>query len=67
MYHIEPVIVPERFSIVRHSYIISLSIKTCLDKTNAFFNSKANAIYLHPLIFYESKMKIKVTLSWAFF
>ena len=41
MYHIKPVITLERFRIVTYSYAASFSIKTCLDKTNNIFNSKA--------------------------
>ena len=37
MYLIKPVIALERFGIVTHSYADSLSIKTCLEKTNNFF------------------------------
>ena len=36
-------------------------------KLTTFFNSKTNAIYLNPLIAYESKLKIKVTSPWIFF
>ena len=37
MYHIKAVRAVERFHIVTHSYPASLSIKTCLDKTNNIF------------------------------
>ena len=56
-----------------HSYAASLSIKTCIDKTNNIFkltsylNSKTKAIYLNPLISYESKLRIQVTSPWIFF
>ena len=37
MYHIKLVIPLERFRIVTYSYAASVSIKTCLDKTNNIF------------------------------
>ena len=66
MWHIKPVTVLESFWIVTHSYAASYSIKACLDKTTDIFNTKTRAIYLNPLIAYESKLKIKVTSPWKF-
>ena len=37
MYHIKPIIALERFRIGTHSYAVSFSIKTCLDKANIIF------------------------------
>ena len=37
MYHIKPIIALERFRIGTHSYAVSFSMKTCLDKANIIF------------------------------
>ena len=63
MYHIKRVIALECFHIVTHSYAASLSIKTCLHKTNIVFTLDflTKVIYLNPFIVYKSKLKMKVT------
>ena len=58
MYHIKLVIPLERFRIVTHGHAASFSIKTCLDKTNNVFDSRATAIYLNLVIACESKLKV---------
>ena len=64
MYQIKPVIALDHFRIVTHSYAGTFSIKTCLDKTNNFFNLKTKAICLNH---YESKLKKKVASRRTFF
>ena len=66
MYHIKSVIPLGRFRIVTYSSAAFLSYQNLI-KLTTFFNSKAKAIYLTPLIFYESKFKIKRTSPWIFF
>ena len=67
LYHIKLVKALDYFHIVTHSYPAPLSIKASFDKTsNIFLNSKSKAIYLNPLIVYESKFEIKITSPWTF-